>query len=174
MGIFLAIVAPPLLGALIGYFTNRLAITMLFRPVTEKRLFGRRIPMTPGVIPSNRKELAGSVGRLVGGELLSKQAIRTYVGRDDFRDGLEKTFPRLLPGFARRALRDRVIKWLISLRSRIPIEKLIEDKVNEYDVGKIEELIVGITRQHLRMICWFGAIIGAMIGCIQSLLNLLT
>ncbi len=166
-------IASPFLGAIIGYFTNRLAITMLFRPMTARHLFGWHIPMTPGVIPSNRKELAGSVGRLVGGELLSEQAIRTYVDRDDFRDGLEKTFPQVIPGVLRGVVRDFVIGRLIRLRESIPVEKFIEDKVNEYDMGKIEDLIVGITRQHLRTICWFGALIGAMIGSIQSVWYLL-
>lgn len=174
MGTFLEVVAPPFLGAIIGYFTNRLAITMLFRPMTARHLFGWHIPMTPGVIPSNRQQLAGSVGRLVGGELLSEQALRTYVDRDDFREGLEKTFPKVIPGFLRGAVREFVIGRLILLRASIPVEKFIEDKVNEYDMGKIEDLIVGITRQHLRMICRFGALLGAMIGSIQSVLNLLS
>ena len=47
----LKMLSAPLLGALIGYITNWLAVKMLFRPREAKYLFGHRIPFTPGVIP---------------------------------------------------------------------------------------------------------------------------
>ena len=40
-----------LVGAVIGYITNWLAIKMLFKPHNEKRVFGIRIPFTQGIIP---------------------------------------------------------------------------------------------------------------------------
>ena len=45
---------PPLVGAFIGYLTNKIAIKMLFRPLKPWKIMGIRIPMTPGVIPSKR------------------------------------------------------------------------------------------------------------------------
>ena len=42
---------PPLVGALIGFITNVLAIKMLFRPLRPHYLFGLRIPFTPGILP---------------------------------------------------------------------------------------------------------------------------
>ncbi|MCK4514025.1 MAG: DUF445 family protein, partial [Spirochaetaceae bacterium] len=47
-------VLPPALGAVIGYVTNYVAIRMLFRPLTERRVFGVRVPFTPGIIPRQR------------------------------------------------------------------------------------------------------------------------
>ncbi len=67
----IAILTPPLLGAFIGYVTNAIAIKMLFRPLHPWRLFGIRLPMTPGVIPGKRRELAVSIGRMVGAQLLT-------------------------------------------------------------------------------------------------------
>ena len=55
--------APPILGAVIGYVTNRIAIQMLFRPRTGKRILGFHVPFTPGIIPKNRNELAASIAR---------------------------------------------------------------------------------------------------------------
>lgn len=69
---------PPLLGAGIGYLTNAVAIRMLFRPFTEKRVFGIRIPFTPGVIPKHRYELAENIGVLVANELLSKDMLQEH------------------------------------------------------------------------------------------------
>ena len=48
--ILLVWVVPILWGALIGYFTNALAIRMLFRPLARKYLLGIPLPLTPGII----------------------------------------------------------------------------------------------------------------------------
>ena len=44
-------ILPPVLGAIIGYVTNAIAIRMLFRPFNEIRVLGLRLPFTPGLIP---------------------------------------------------------------------------------------------------------------------------
>ncbi|NOX24536.1 MAG: DUF445 family protein [Deltaproteobacteria bacterium] len=72
---FIIYLAPPLVGAFIGYMTNYVAIRMLFRPLRPWRLFGCRLPMTPGVIPSKRHDLAKNIGRMVGRHLLTGQDI---------------------------------------------------------------------------------------------------
>ena len=82
-------IAPPLLGAIIGYGTNRLAIKMLFRPLEPKRFLGRHIPFTPGIIPKSRDELAASVGGIVAKDLLSPDALRKHLDNPDFRANLE-------------------------------------------------------------------------------------
>jgi len=68
----LSLLAPPLVGAFIGYMTNHIAIRMLFRPLKPWRLFGLRLPLTPGVIPSKRHELAVNIGEMVGSHLLQQ------------------------------------------------------------------------------------------------------
>ncbi len=73
----------PLIGSVIGYFTNWLAIKMLFRPLTEKRIFGIKIPLTPGVIPSRRDKLAESIGKAVGDVILTPEAFQRVI--DDKR-----------------------------------------------------------------------------------------
>jgi uncharacterized membrane protein YheB (UPF0754 family) len=62
---------PPLLGAVIGYVTNYIAIRMLFRPLKAWRLLGLRVPLTPGIIPAKRDELARKMGEMVGDHLLT-------------------------------------------------------------------------------------------------------
>ena len=73
---FLHIVLPILLGALIGYVTNAIAIRMLFRPLTEYRIGPFRVPFTPGVIPRQRYQLSRSIARMVAKELLTEGAVR--------------------------------------------------------------------------------------------------
>ncbi len=67
--------APPVVGAFIGYLTNRIAIRMLFRPLKAWKVMGLRVPMTPGVIPSKRHELALNMGEVVGDHLLTSKEI---------------------------------------------------------------------------------------------------
>ena len=52
---------PPIVGALIGYATNKIASKMLFWPLEPKYLVRWRIPLTPGVIPRNREDLAAAL-----------------------------------------------------------------------------------------------------------------
>lgn len=66
---------PIIVGAIIGYITNWLAIKMLFRPYTKKKIFGIPIPFTPGLIPKEMNRIAKSIGEAVGKYLLSAEVI---------------------------------------------------------------------------------------------------
>lgn len=65
----------PVVGAAIGGFANWLAIQMLFFPLTEKKVFGVRIPFTPGLIPKERKKVAESIANTVANYFLSEDVI---------------------------------------------------------------------------------------------------
>jgi uncharacterized membrane protein YheB (UPF0754 family) len=92
------LIAPPVVGGVIGYFTNDLAIKMLFRPYRPYFLFKRRLPLTPGLIPSNQGRLAQRVSDTIMGSLLT---------------------PEELQNLARRLLQtertQQAIKWLLQL-----------------------------------------------------------
>lgn len=66
---------PVLVGAIIGYITNWLAIKMLFKPLKEKKILGYKLPFTPGLIPKERSRIAKSVGDTIGQHLLSPETI---------------------------------------------------------------------------------------------------
>ena len=68
-------VAPPVVGAVIGYFTNLIAVKMLFFPHEEKRIFGWRVPFTPGAIPKGKARLAKSAGKIVQNDLFTREDI---------------------------------------------------------------------------------------------------
>ena len=54
-------IAGPLIGALIGYCTNYIAVKMLFHPHHEVKVFGHTLPFTPGGIPKNKPRLAHAI-----------------------------------------------------------------------------------------------------------------
>lgn len=64
------------MGTIIGYGTNYLAVKMLFRPRNEVKVFGKTLPFTPGVIPKQKPQLAKAVGKAVGKKLLTKEDIK--------------------------------------------------------------------------------------------------
>lgn len=66
---------PPLIGAVIGYFTNLIAVKMLFYPHKPVFLFGRQLPLTPGAIPKGKARLAKSAGKIVQNELFTREDI---------------------------------------------------------------------------------------------------
>ena len=68
-------IAGPLIGALIGYCTNYIAVKMLFHPNHEVKVLGRTLPFTPGVIPKNNPRLAHAIGETVANVLLTKEDI---------------------------------------------------------------------------------------------------
>ena len=75
------IILPVLIGALIGYCTNYVAIKMLFLPRRALHIGRWRLPMTPGVIPKNKARLATAVGNAVNDRLLTRQDILEGVKR---------------------------------------------------------------------------------------------
>jgi uncharacterized membrane protein YheB (UPF0754 family) len=93
---------PPLIGALIGYITNAIAIKMLFRPLREIRIFagkrgrGLRLPFTPGILPRERRKLAASIGAMVERELLTPEIVRDRLRRAAVRESVRKAVADVL------------------------------------------------------------------------------
>ncbi|MDP3478524.1 MAG: DUF445 family protein [Desulfoprunum sp.] len=93
---------PPVVGAFIGYITNKVAIKMLFRPLVAWRVFGIKVPMTPGVIPSKRHELAENMGEMVGDHLLTSKEIGHALTEHDFQQHLYSLIEERVGNFLHR------------------------------------------------------------------------
>ncbi len=72
----------PLLGGVIGYITNDIAIRMLFRPHTAKYLFGIHIPFTPGIIPKEKGRIAEAIGGVISENLMNREVLEKYLLSD--------------------------------------------------------------------------------------------
>ncbi|MDR2786727.1 MAG: DUF445 family protein [Treponema sp.] len=109
MKTLLGYLIPPLIGAIIGFVTNAVAIRMLFRPLKEIRLFagrggagdtesktgrGIKLPFTPGILPRQRHKLADSIGAMVERELLTPRIIRERLRSDSVRQGVAQSVSR--------------------------------------------------------------------------------
>ena len=69
----------PLLGGVIGYITNDIAMRMLFRPHTAKYVFGIYIPFTPGIIPKEKGRIAEAIGGVISENLMNKVVLEKYL-----------------------------------------------------------------------------------------------
>ena len=102
MSELLALLAPPCVGALIGYVTNKVAIRMLFRPLRPWHLCGWRLPFTPGIIPAKRHALALRIGEMVGARLLTAESISRAIAAETFQQQLQALMARQIAAFCGR------------------------------------------------------------------------
>jgi uncharacterized membrane protein YheB (UPF0754 family) len=100
MSAYLLWLIPPVVGAVIGYITNAVAIKMLFRPLTEIRVFGFRLPFTPGILPRQRHKLAENIGAIVEGQLLTPEILIARLRQEDLRESLKT----LIAGYTEQVL----------------------------------------------------------------------
>ncbi len=124
------------ISAFVGYITNWMAVKMLFRPRREWRLWGRRVPFTPGLFPQRRAELAAGLGRAVRKHLLTDQALAERVASPEIRvrvqsmmnDYLQSWLERDLPSFQSLIPDPLRSEW----RKLVPrIERHLREKVGE-------------------------------------------
>lgn len=71
-----------MVGGVIGYVTNDIAIRMLFRPHTAKHIMGWRVPFTPGIIPKEKGRIAEAVGTAISDNLMSQEVLEKYLLSD--------------------------------------------------------------------------------------------
>ncbi len=129
---------PPLVGAFIGYLTNRIAIRMLFRPLRAWHLAGIRVPMTPGVIPSKRCELAKNMGEVVGDHLLTHDELRRGLQQAVFQEHLGELIRGRLDSLMQREL--STIESLVPARFKVYFS--LADQTVRYQLkGRLHQLL---------------------------------
>lgn len=83
MNIETSYIIAPLLGGVIGYITNDIAIRMLFRPHKAKYIMGLHVPFTPGIIPKEKGRIADAIGGVISENLMNKDVLERYLLSDD-------------------------------------------------------------------------------------------
>jgi len=79
----LSLAAGPVIGAIIGIFTNYIAVKMLFRPYRTKYIGKLHVPFTPGIIPRRQPALAAALGRMVSEKLVRSEDIQRVLLSDE-------------------------------------------------------------------------------------------
>ena len=118
----------PAIGAVIGYCTNYIAVKMLFYPRKEIRVWGHKLPFTPGAIPKGKDRLAKAIGSVVAGTLLTGEDVKKRLLHPEMEE------------MAVGKLMEVLSKDLESLM------KTIVDSEEEYD-GLKDKLAEGLTEK---------------------------
>lgn len=91
-----SIIIEPLVGAVIGYITNWIAIKMMFRPLKPIKLFGFKLPFTPGIIPKNKERIAKSIGIAISDNLLTNSDLQDILLSDEIKEKLKENIKKYL------------------------------------------------------------------------------
>lgn len=89
-------IIPPLVGAVIGYFTNYIAVKMLFRPLHPVKIGGKTLPFTPGIIPKGKPRLAKALGKAVGTTLLTETDIKNVLLSESMQNTIKSYAENLI------------------------------------------------------------------------------
>jgi len=192
------IILVPVISGLIGWFTNWIAVKMLFRPKDKVKLLFFNIQ---GVFPKNQATVAQRIGSMVSSELFSSKDIRERMEHPDnistIRKAVEEkideylniTFPKNYPitsifvGKNRKnKIKDDLIdevekvapevieKYVQNIERELNIEEIVRKKVAELPPDKLESMLNNILQKEFRFIEYIGGFIGLLIGVLQLVL----
>jgi len=187
----------PLIGALIGWVTNLLAVKLLFRPYQPLKIPG--LPLSiQGVLPKRRRELARSIGETIESELLTFDDLLDQVRTDEMTERLSRAIgdavheavmlrtPGLIPGSIKKFIADtladiieertpNIVDWLAdevahAARDEIKIGRMVEEKMNSFPLEILEEVVYRVASREIRHITAIGGVLGFVVGLFQVLL----
>ena len=190
-----------LVGTLIGWFTNYLAIKLLFRPYKEMNFLFFKIQ---GLIPKRRAEISLNIADVVEKELISVDDIAEKIEEMDISDGVidrlldkvigEKLQKNILDKnpLLKMIINDSVIQKIKSYfkksilenkeeifeeiikiaKEKINFCEIILDKMENFSLQEIEEIILRISKNELKHIEIIGGVLGGIIAVFQFLLML--
>lgn len=143
---FLRLLAGPLIGAVIGYCTNYIAVKMLFRPLYPVKIGNWTLPFTPGIIPRGKSRLAKALGSAVGDHLITKTDLEDML----LSEGVKNTIvSRISEGVQKVQKGDDTVEGFLQHyveqgdyeAMREKLEDFITDRITEgldkLDVGSI-------------------------------------
>jgi len=174
----------PLIGGLIGWITNALAIWMLFHPYEEKRILGVKVPFTPGLIPSRLRDLAVSVALTVKDHVFTAEEVERLLKELKLDDLVAHELTKNLPSPLDNWSRPFVTKFFQEKLANIGrglsgemrqeveerLQQLVLDRIlDNFDPQQVEEVVRKVASRELRYITLFGGLLGALIGAVQAL-----
>lgn len=135
----------PLVGGVIGYVTNDIAIRMLFRPHTAKHIMGWRVPFTPGIIPKEKERIAEAVGTAISDNLMSEAVLEKYLLSDNMVNRVRTSIVDFIAN--QKTNRETVAQFLEHYLSREEVATLADsakegltrqmhDKISDPELGR--------------------------------------
>lgn len=186
-----------IIGGLIGYLTNVVAIKLIFRPINPIKIPILNTEIV-GMIPKRKSEIAATIGQIISEQFLSIDEIIDGIITDEDKDNITNYIKlkiklildekmTLIPGTIKSLVQNYISdiiedeikssidelseEIIIKANNRINIEEIVKNKINELDLYELEEIILTIVKNELRHIEILGLILGFFIGIIQGIIT---
>lgn len=191
----------PVISAFIGYFTNWIAIKMLFHPKKPVNILGITVQ---GIFPKRQQQFAQKLGVMVANELLHFDEIADKLKDPQQLEALTPTIEAHINTFLEVRLKEKIpmigmfvtgktldkikdgmmeeINTLLpqiigqytdTLKEKIDIEKMVTDKVSNFSSDKLEDILSAIMKKEFRFVEILGGVVGFIIGLLQVAITLL-
>ncbi len=188
----------PFISAFIGWFTNWLAIKMLFHPRLPLNILGISVQ---GIFPKRQKQFAEKLGVLVANELISFNDLSQKLHEPETVNKILPFVEEKIDGFIKVKLKEEIpllsmfikedslngikkgmvkeieilfpeliTKMTDGLKNELDVEKIVTEKVAGFSSDKLEQILVSIMSKEFRFVEIIGAVLGFIIGCLQILL----
>lgn len=181
-------------GGLIGWMTNVIAIKLLFRPLIPVKIPIINMEIV-GLIPKRRLDIAKNIGETVHNELVSIDEIGEKLLTPENKEWLVSEIKgkiasvidqklAMLPSGIKMMVMgmagdvvEKEIGGFIDEKSdefiqkagaNVNIGEMVEDKINQFELEKIEEIILSVAKSELKHIEVLGGFLGAAIGLFQA------
>jgi uncharacterized membrane protein YheB (UPF0754 family) len=196
------IILIPFISAFIGWFTNWIAIKMLFHPKEPKKILGITFH---GIFPKRQRQFAEKLGILVSTELISFKEIEekivdpenikklmplVEIRVDEFlRSKLGEAFPMISMFIGENTINklkdvfmteletifpELIGSYMKDLESQLDLNKIVTEKVYGFSSDKMETILNQIMSKEFRFVEVIGGVLGFIIGIFQVILTLLT
>jgi len=192
----------PIISAFIGWFTNWIAIKMLFHPREPKKILGLTIQ---GIFPKRQTTLAANLGKLLSDEFLSLTTIEEKISSPSnfkkimplidvhIEDFLRRKLPAEMPVIS-MFIGDKTInkmktvfmseieelfpkimqQFAGNIKNDLDLEHIVYTKISSFSSNKIEETLYLAMSKELRMLGVFVGTIGFFIGLFEVLIMYIT
>ncbi|AZR73680.1 hypothetical protein BBF96_09955 [Anoxybacter fermentans] len=186
----------PIIGSLIGWLTNWIAIKLIFKPYNPYHIPLLKIKIQ-GLLPKRKLELARSIGAVIENELLPTEELLQRIEKMQLQEKIEKTLMeitekrlveklRFLPmglkqgviGFIFDLIKkelDRYLNtFLLNIQEQVVKEsnlgQIVEERIKRFEIERLEDLVLKIVSKELKHIEILGGVLGFLIGIVQALI----
>ena len=188
-------------GTLIGWFTNYLAIKLLFRPQKEINFLLIKIQ---GLIPKRRDEITENIAGVVEQELISvadiaekfkgseldeeivNDIVDKIIGVKLQKSILEKnpllkmivndSLMEKLKSYFKKAIlenKEEILAEILKVvEEKIDFKEIMVEKMTNFSLDEIENIILKISKKELKHIEIIGGVLGGIIAVFQFFLML--
>lgn len=187
-----------IIGGIIGYITNKLAIKLIFRPINPIKIPILNIEIL-GLIPKRKNEIAFKIGEIIQSEFVSVDDILKNIVKEEDKEKAVNYIKEkvstiidekatLIPSYIKSVIKgyiDEIIEKEVKdsideisddiikkAHERVNIQEIVEDKVNSLDLIELEEIILSIADKELKHIELLGLLLGFLIGIIQGIITI--